>query len=395
MAINGKNYYAKQGSPADLQILQGTPSYNVEVGEGKNPPGDHYPAHYLPVGLSENRLAGSWFVMMGGKVITYDTNSRLIPAGLAWDKANWDTTFAGSEPNRATANTNAKIKWSVNDVSAGVLKADGLTFAVAGDSVAESMTAAGVGAIADPIGYICYNAKMAVGSDPYDASTWYKHNYDTGPARAYARWGYIQVPIVEVNTRSEAVTQAVTSHSIALYPSGGNIVIEKNGVDQVGIILKVASPNLLTSNATPTQYAMVGRTIFFNSPINASDYVIKYTPVVNTPFSCLSVDYGTTITAGNAKTKKDFIGKTVSFDVNSNYVLTGASGAEGKKIGRILQVKEAKSDDLKLVYTYGKDTGLWQENPGYATDGRNAILTIANAPKYIARIAVNFNVQSF
>ena len=78
--FKGTNYFASfEKAP---QIIQGTPSYDIEVGDGINPPGNFYPAHYLPVVQSENRIGGSNFVFMPGKVITYDTNKRLVPAGL-------------------------------------------------------------------------------------------------------------------------------------------------------------------------------------------------------------------------------------------------------------------------------------------------------------------------
>ena len=54
----GRNYMANLvGAP---QIIQGTPNYNVEVSEGQVPPGEFYPAGYLPVTQSENRIA-DWF----------------------------------------------------------------------------------------------------------------------------------------------------------------------------------------------------------------------------------------------------------------------------------------------------------------------------------------------
>src|ERR1035437_5375734 len=80
MSDFGRNYLANMvGAP---QILQGTPNYNVEVAEGQVPPGEFYPAQYLPAVISENRLAGSAFVLMPGKVVCLDQDTRLVPAGL-------------------------------------------------------------------------------------------------------------------------------------------------------------------------------------------------------------------------------------------------------------------------------------------------------------------------
>ena len=396
------NYYANhQIAP---QILQGTPSFNVEVGEGNNPPGDFFPAAYLPTVQSENRIGGSNFVLMPGKVIAYDTNKRLIPAGLAWDKKNYDVEYAATvgidSVKAAAASLVAGIKYTAKDVDAGVIDAQG-QFVQTDDVVADSMKAAGLG-VTVPIGYMRYSALQANGSDPNDPSTWYKHAYDTGGARAYSRQYYIQVPIVEINARIEAVREGVMSHRIALYNTG-SVTLYKNGVLQ-GAVTQMATPGLMTvlASGDPTQFAVVGRTVFFNSAAPAT-YTVKYTPKTDLPFACLKANNVGDIAIdadglSSAFGPSAYYGQTVGYDIDSNYCLysatdaglvTGTNGAE--KIGRILDIKSGASKDLALVRTYFRDFGLWQEAPGSATDGRNAILSIANAPKYIARIQVNFN----
>jgi hypothetical protein len=385
-STQGVNYFGNH--IAAPQNIQGTPMYNIEVGEGNNPPGDYFPAGYLNVQISENRISntvGSWFVLMPGKVVTLDTTKRLVPAGYILDKAVAD----GSRKNVYTA----------NDEGAGVVTADG-TRAVAGDKVVTKAIAAGIDFPADPVGLIRYSALMAPGTDPSDPSTFYRHAYDTGGARAFTRWAYVQVPVVEINPRAEAIPQAVTSYRVGLY--GGTYVFKK-GVTTKSLTA-LASANLFSlpaSGAEPTQYSVVGRTIFFNAPLDTATWTVTYTPTINLPFTCLKSDNGADISINNAlgtnsaKGLKDFIMKQVGFDTESNFGLTGASGVSTHKIGRILDLKEGSSKDLALVRTYFRDFGLWQEAPGSATDGRNAILSIANAPKYIARIAVNFNVPSF
>ncbi len=387
MSFNGTNYFANH--VVAPQNLQGTPMFNVEVGEGNNPPGDFFPAGYLPALQSENRISdtvGSFFVLMPGKVITYDTNKRLVPAGYILDKS----VTAGSR----------SIKYTAKDTIARTVDATG-SLATEGDEVVTEVLASGIDFCADPIGIIRYSALAAPGSDPSDPSTFYKHAYDTGGARAYTRWGYIQVPVVEVNPRIEAIAQNVQSFRISLYDEGSAFVFKDGATTKT--LTKMANVNLLSPAATgtaPTQFAQVGRTIFFNMPIPTANYTVQYQPKVDLPFTCLKTDYGASITAANAKTLKDYIGNQTCFDVDSNFRMYNATDVTNKvisshKVGRILDLKEGSSKDLALVRTYFRDFGLWQEAPGSATDGRNAILSIANAPKYIARIAVNFNVPSF
>jgi len=380
--VAGMNYFANH--IAAPQNIQGSPMYNVEIGEGNNPPGDFFPASYLPVQLSENRIAatvGSWFVLMPGKNVTLDTNKRLVPAGFILDKA----ADAGSRT----------IKYTANDITAGVVAADN-SYATQDDEVVTTALAAGIDFASDPVGIMRYSSLMAPGSDPSDPSTFYKHAYDTGGARAFTRWGYIQVPIVEVNARVEAIGTGVRTHRIALYTDGTALVFKAGANTKT--LTQVANPNLLSapvSGTNPTQFAVVGRTLFFNIEVPDATWTVTYTPNVSLPFTCLKVDYGQAVTAANAKGLKDYIMKQVGFDINSNFILSGATGASTQKVGRILDLKEGSSKDLALVRTYFRDFGLWQEAPGSATDGRNAILSIANAPKYIARIAVNYNVPVF
>lgn len=388
MAGQGTNYFANHiGAP---QILQGTPNYNVEMGEGINPPGEFYPAHYLPTCISENRIGGSYYVLMPGKVISLDSNKRLIGSGLAKDFLN-QTATPGSHT----------IKYGANDTVAGMTDANGGIIQV-DNYVADAMISAGLG-VTDPIGIMRYSSLMAPGTDPSDPSTFWRHQYDTGGARAFSRWGYIQVPIVETNVRREDVTLNATDWRIALYSDGSGVTFYINNTAVTGIaqvanmkaydaVSNKQGMTYLTSG-NPTQFAVIGRTIFFNAPAPAN-LNIRYTPKLDLPFTSL-VSAGSTsapITTATEWGLAKYIGQKVTYDLGSNFKL--AAGGD-EILGRILDVKVGSSKDLALVRTYYRDMGLWQEQPGSATDGRNAILSIANAPMYIARIAVQFNVPLF
>lgn len=396
--MEGRNYFGNHVASPD--ILTGTPNYNVEVSEGNNPPGDFYPAAYLPVVQSENRIGGDYFVLMPGKVIAMDTKKRIIPAGLAWDKEVFSATYAATSGDAAAkltaAQAAAKIKYTDADVAAGVVAPTG-AFAVKDDLIAEDMVTAGLD-VTDPVGIIRYSKLRAPGPDPSDPSTFYRHAYDTGGACAFTRWAYIQVPIVETNEREEEIKVGVSSHRIALYPSAAPTFYKADVL--VGTITAKANPNLLepVASGDPTQYAIVGRTIFFNAVIPANtDFTVRYQPKVDLPFTVLKAIYASgTIGAGASglaeKGLADYLGEVVSYNLDSNFQVLGTTGANTKKVGRILDVREGSSKDLALVRTYFRDLGLWREAPGSATDGRNAYLSIANAPKYIARIAINFNL---
>ena len=378
MSLNGRNYLANhQVAP---QILQGTPNYNVEVSEGQNPPGEFYPAHYLPVAISENRIAGSWFVLMPGKVIAFDSNKRLIPAGFVIDK-------------HAAVGSRA-IKYTANDTAAQVVSVTG-GMAAEGDEVVTEAEAAGISFTA-PIGIMRYSALMAPGTDPSNPATFFKHAYDTGGARAFSRWCYIQVPVVELNTRVENIPTSVGTFRIALYPGAAGIKIKDAG----GVVLFTAVgaakafANQLTQAVGPVAdaYSMIGRTIMFNGPSGAG-WTVEYIPKVDLPFTVMKSPFLGNVVDGASGPISQFIGEEVCYNLSSDFELaSGGVPAGSQKVGRILDVKIGSNADLALVRTYYRDFGLWQEQPGYATDGRNTQLSIANTPKYIARIAINFNV---
>lgn len=395
--MEGRNYFANH-IPAP-QIIQGAPSYNLEVSDGNTPPGNFYPATYLKVRQFEERIGGSWFVLMPGTPVALDSNKRLVPAGLAWEKELYDAAHAadlaaGAGHNATTAKAAGEAAVSITygdkDEQAGVVGATG-AYATSGDKVASLMGDAGIG-VTRAVGFMRYSALMAPGSDPSDPSTFYRHAYDTGGARAFMRRFYIQMPIVEVNAREEAVTTATTSHRIALYTDGTPITFYKGGV-LVGAMTQKATINLMTEKTAgdPDQFAVVGRTVFFNAPVPAN-YSVRYTPKTDLPFVCLKASYGAGVIGKDLTEKglKDYLGAQISYNVESNYQVVGTAGANTRQIGEILDVKEGSSKDLALVRTYFRDFGLWQEAPGSATDGRNAYLAIANAPRYIARVAVDF-----
>lgn len=381
--LNGTNYMANhQVAP---QILQGTPNFNVEVSEGQTPPGEFFPAPYLPIVISENRLMGSGYVLMPGKVIALDGNKRLIPAGLAMDVRK---IKAAAVP-LADPYVSAYRKYSSLDVQNQTIGLSG-TFVSDGDEVAQTLVDHNLKAT-EPVGIMRYSALQAPGSDPSNPATFYKHSYDTGGVRAFTRWCYIQVPVVEVNKRVETIASGVTNHRITLYP-GTALTIKKSGVVQFATLGSVkALPNMLVqTTGVPTQYAMLGRTILFNGVTDAG-WTVEYTPKLDLPFTSMTIDTGANIVDNNSLQISDFIGEVVGYDIESNFRFMGAT-TDQFKVGRILDMKLGVNEDLKLVRTYFRDFGLWQEQPGYATDGRNTQLSIANAPKYIARIAVNFNL---
>jgi hypothetical protein len=366
---SGRNYLANH--VVAPQIIQGTPNYNVEVAEGQVPPGEFYAAAYLPVVQSENRIAGSGFVLMPGKVVCLDENGRLVPAGLVAEikkaRSVAGYTYAGAPTTYGQLSVDNGV---INNTGVFVQATDAFVTSNLFSSAASGMN------FTMPVGIMRYAALKAPGSDPSNPATFTQHSYDTGGARAFSRWCYIQVPVVETQQRTEAIPAGSQTFRITLYANASGVAI--SGAS----LTKKALPNMMTppAGSVADQFAIVGRTIMFNGPTGAGLSAV-YTPDIKTPFCSLVVSSATSPAA--------LRGQAVSYDINSNFVLSSDKIAP-HLVGQILDVRSGQNDDLKLVRTYFRDFGLWQEQPGSATDGRNTQLSIANAPKYIARIAVNF-----
>jgi hypothetical protein len=374
MSANGRNYLANH--VVAPQIIQGTPNYNVEVADGQVPPGEFFPAQYLPAILSENRIAGSAYVLMPGKVVCLDDNKRLVPAGLVAEvkkaRSVSGYNFSGSATTYgALSEQNGVV------TSTGVYAAAGDGFVAANNF---STSASGFD-FTMPVGIMRYSALKSPGSDPSNPATFTQHAYDTGGARAFSRYCYIQVPVVETQQRTEVIPAGSQNYRILLYADASGVTI--SGLTKVANQIFFSNP---ASGGVATQFCLIGRTIMFNGVTSGALNAV-YTPQINTPFACVSV-------SSAVATAADLMGAVVSYDVNSNYVIVNpasmGSATAPHIVGQILDVKVGQNDDLKLVRSYFRDFGLWQEQPGSATDGRNTQLSIANAPKYIARIAVDF-----
>mgnify|MGYP003620128958 CR=1 FL=1 len=399
MSFNGRQYVANYNQFPDS--ITGPRQYDIEVSDGKTPPGQFYPAHYLPLMVSENIIAGSYYVLLAGKTVALDSNNRIIPASLAKEFQEFAKVYeatAGTAAAKATAaRAVVSTKYKAQDIALGILDAKGLP-AREGDFIVEAMYNEGKGvSVTGPVGLIKYSALAAPGTDPSNPATFFKHNYDTGGVATITRWSYVQVPVVEINQRSEVIETGASQHRITVYNDGKLEILDASNAT-VALELKASPADFAhPAGATvPTEYAIYGRTVIFNFAVPAN-WKIKYMPKVDLPYTCLRIGNATTtkeLKAGeSAITKKDLHGKAVTFGMTSDFKL--ADSASDYLVGNILDVTAGSPQDLKLVLSHFRDLGLTSEAPGYATDGRNTQLTIANAPVYIARIAVNFNIPKY
>ena len=140
-------YSMNQPFPVKVTSVGNNSTPNFEFSEGDRPAGSFKVAHYLPIQREHhfteylNRLPVEFVVVSAGKVVAFDSQGNLVPAGLALHLAGTATTPA--------------IAYTATDVANGVRNAQD-NLVVAGELVIDSMIAAGI-TVSEPVGLASYN----------------------------------------------------------------------------------------------------------------------------------------------------------------------------------------------------------------------------------------------
>ncbi len=152
---------------------------NFEYSEGIRPAGEFMPAPYLP-SVRFNTYFEEHIVLSGGKVVAFDSNGYVVPAGLALDI----TAGAGLGLNEYTQ----------SDVDRGVFNANGV-LAVVGEKVADAMITASV-TVSAPIGLSSYNYWTNPGGDGENPAGYNIMNFNLQNKVAFVTDYVVQVPTV-------------------------------------------------------------------------------------------------------------------------------------------------------------------------------------------------------
>lgn len=155
---------------------------NFEYSEGIRPAGEFMPAPYLPA-VRFNTYFEEFVVLSGGKVVAFDSNGYIVPAGLALDLAA-EIAVGGS----------SIVEYNADDASRGVLNANGVAV-VAGEKVAAGLIAAGV-TVSNPIGLSSYNYWTNPGGNGENPATFNTMNFSLQNKVAFVTDYVVQVPTV-------------------------------------------------------------------------------------------------------------------------------------------------------------------------------------------------------
>jgi hypothetical protein len=172
---------------------------NFEYSEGIRPAGEYMPAPYLSA-VRFNVFFEEHFVLSGGKVVAFDSNGYIVPAGLKKEAEAYKTVFDAS--GEVAADAAATIRYSNMDVGDGVLNA-GLVLVVDGEPVVKHMFDIGSGAplaydvtVSNPIGISSYNYWRHPGGNGENPADFNKYNFNLQNKVAFVCDYVLQVPVV-------------------------------------------------------------------------------------------------------------------------------------------------------------------------------------------------------
>lgn len=155
---------------------------NFEYSEGIRPAGSFMPAEYLP-SVRFNVYFEEHVVLSGGKIVAFDSNGAIVPAGLRADLAA-ETALAGD----------GLIRYTQIDVDRGVLNASGNLVAL-DERVAASMIVETMG-VSNPIGLSSYNYWTHPGGNGENPAQFNVQNFSLQNKVAFVTDYVVQVPIV-------------------------------------------------------------------------------------------------------------------------------------------------------------------------------------------------------
>ncbi len=192
---------------------------NFEFSEGIRPAGEFMPAPYLAA-VRFNVYFEEYFVLSGGKVVAMDSDGYIVPAGLKKQAAAYKADFDVN--GEASADALPELtKYTINDVSRGVLNAEGVPVAD-GEPVVKSFfniagrspLAQGV-TISNPVGVSSYNYWAhpgGNGENPVDFNT---YNFNLQNKVAFVCDYQIELPLVEDKATYDAAPFAGMGSMIA------------------------------------------------------------------------------------------------------------------------------------------------------------------------------------
>jgi len=419
---------------------------NVEHSEAHRPHGNYMPADWLPVGRYE-KYYEDWFTVSSGKILAFDREERVVPAGLkvAFAVGSGDVlTYTVNDYNQHVTDLTTGARVVI--AGAGYTRAE-ITAALISRGLIESAEFA-EDFISHPVGVAPYNFYKWAGGDGFNPSGYHFNNYNM-QHRVSILCKYVMelphVPSVHAAILANAlsVVDTMTSWITAEWVTATGLAklvrYPGLGAKVIGLNLNVTA--LAKSTAiTPISFALLMATFFVTEKASADlltsagDYFIDYDVgmiLVNdgatgVATGAVPTAAGDTITffhyeaaPGTVSTYACILGDVqcgdfLVADANSNYVKPAAFAAadvtvsstgdptdaeiatvmnqiterQDAIIGQVLDSDVHPKDYLDRVRTAytGLATGVLDQMPGSASAGFIDAITYSSASDRMVRV---------
>ena len=365
----------------------------VEHSEGIRPHGKFKPAAWLPIQFFDKYYEVN-YVALPGKVLAFDNDGRVVPAGLA--------------SATSIVYTAADVAAGVIDVTTGVALTAAKTVDLSSDITFMGRTGVDL-AVSKPVGVAPYAYFQWAGDgsaldDGFNPAAYREHNHNLQHRVAILCDYVLELPLVPFKQTGEDLDLDSHSGNLATMKALGNIPL--------AAITARTEPVIGGTSAT-LKALFVTRVDTLAEVDAAGEWHLDLTTGVITVFTAsspsisaneLELDYyhyDTAVTAVSAFACASgplVAGDFVKCDVNSNFVK--ASSEDFKDIvGQVLEVENANKDALDKVKTaynppLGTDAsgsspgyaGQMDQMPGSATGGVSDKVHYAGAADLVVRI---------
>lgn len=373
----------------------------VEHSEGIRPHGEFKPAAWLPVQFYD-KYYEEWFVMLPGKMVAFDNDGRVVPAG-----------YGISSP--------LDVTYSTDDVTAGVidvrtgsalLSANTGTFPVSG--VEDFMGGGETFAVSKPVGVVPYPYWQWAGDgtdndDGFNPAGFRNHNHSLQHRVAILCDYVLELPLVPATlSAAESMEQASSGTNTRTFTAVDNLPLAANtqrtplawseGAGAPGNVVTkfaVQKDNLTDVLAAGDWYIDLVAgvvTVFSTTMIGTTDYELTYSHYASAPTGSNVSKFASALGDLDA-------GDFLVCNADSNYIVT--TTADFKDImGQVLEIENVLGKDaldkVRTAYDPAIGTsaagglpayaGQLDQMPGSATGGVPDKVHYAGAADKVVRI---------
>ena len=252
---------------------------NFEYSEGIRPAGSFMPAPYLPQ-VRFNEYFKEAIVVSAGKVVAFDTNGNLVPAGLGLQAKAWLAEATATNVAAADALTSL-TRYTIADVQRRVKNSAGV-LVTAGEPVVKSFfnqsTLAALVEVSPAVGVAPYNYWPHPGGDGENPALYNTANWNLQNKVAFLTRYQLEYPLIEDRAAAAAAPYQGISAIVGAegtVKAGGYVSYdEDSNVKYVGYTFGSVDPELIIGQITavsgPGPFGMLERVRTANVGPNAT-----------------------------------------------------------------------------------------------------------------------------